>query len=103
MDTEKLEWLKEQGKKQKANNYPKISEIKKLLEQGAFLSVSYKGNEAPKAYVTLYPQRSMRIKPSTISYLEEKNIVKFSHSRKEKDWIAHYFKSFSAPENYKER
>ena len=103
MDAKKINWLKEQSKKQKALNYPKISEIKKLLKQGAFLSVSYKGNEKPKAYVTLYPQRSWRIKPSTITYLEEKNVIEYSHSRKEKDWIAHYYKSVSTPKNDKDR
>lgn len=98
MDTEKLDWLKEQAKKQRANDYPKISRIKELIGQGAIICVSYKGNEKAKAYFIEHPQNSYRIKPSTVSYLEEKHIIKFSHTRKEKDWIAYYFVSFGAAE-----
>lgn len=96
MENNRLEWLKEQAKKQRANDYPKISQIKQLLEQGAFLAISYKGNNRPKAYIILNPQSSCRIKPSTITYLEDHNLVEYSHSRNGNDWVAHYYHSKKA-------
>lgn len=73
-------------------NYPTISEIKQMLAEGAFISVSYKGSSPkPKAWIIMYPSKSLRIKPSTVTYLENHGVIKYSHIRKDKNWVGYFF------------
>lgn len=55
--------------------YPTIKEIKELLSQGGHISVTYEGPNPPKARVHLGTTVSKRIRPSTVHYLEEHNVI----------------------------